>query len=122
MYDYKAKYVNNYDGDTVTFMVDLGFDTWKKVIVRIKGINTNELRRTKNTSDESIQKAYEAKEFVQNKLSKSSYCILRTEKDKMETEKYGRYLADILYLDSENKFASLKESLLESKLAVEYNC
>ena len=48
MYEYNAKCVRVVDGDTADFLVDLGFDTWKKVRVRFAGINTPETRSSWN--------------------------------------------------------------------------
>ncbi|WP_336066999.1 hypothetical protein [Mesoflavibacter sp. CH_XMU1404-2] len=44
MYNYKAKIIDVYDGDTVTAMVDLGFLHFQEMKLRLYGINTPELR------------------------------------------------------------------------------
>jgi len=44
MYEYNAKCLRVVDGDTVDVMIDLGFSTWKKVRVRLDGINSPESR------------------------------------------------------------------------------
>ena len=44
MYKYNAKVTRVVDGDTVDALVDLGFDTWKKVRIRMAGINAPESR------------------------------------------------------------------------------
>ena len=44
MYKYNAKLDRVVDGDTVDALVDLGFDTWKKVRIRMHGINAPESR------------------------------------------------------------------------------
>ena len=44
MYQYKAKVIDVYDGDTVTAMVDLGFLHFQEMKLRLYGINTPELR------------------------------------------------------------------------------
>ena len=44
MYIYNAKLDRVVDGDTVDALVDLGFDTWKKVRIRLVGINAPESR------------------------------------------------------------------------------
>ena len=43
-YTYKAKIERVVDGDTVDALVDLGFDTWKKVRIRMMGLNAPESR------------------------------------------------------------------------------
>ena len=40
MYTYNAKVIKVVDGDTLDALVDLGFDTWKQVRIRMMGINT----------------------------------------------------------------------------------
>ena len=44
MYEYKAIVDRVVDGDTIDVTIDLGFKTWKKVRVRMEGINTPESR------------------------------------------------------------------------------
>jgi len=44
MYKYNAKVTRVVDGDTVDALVDLGFDTWKKVRIRMMGLNAPESR------------------------------------------------------------------------------
>jgi len=44
MYIYNAKCLRVVDGDTLDAQVDLGFDTFKKIRIRLVGINTPESR------------------------------------------------------------------------------
>lgn len=44
MYIYNASLIRIVDGDTIEAMVDLGFFTWKKVTIRLYGIDTPETR------------------------------------------------------------------------------
>ena len=44
MYEYNAVVERVVDGDTIDVIIDLGFKTWKKVRVRMEGINTPESR------------------------------------------------------------------------------
>ena len=44
MFEYHAKLDRVVDGDTVDAMVDLGFSVWKKVRIRLNGINAPESR------------------------------------------------------------------------------
>lgn len=110
MYEYKAKYVYNYDGDTVDLVVDLGFNITFEIKVRLSGINAYELKETDTYKKEM---AYKAKDYVKEKLSSASAIIIKTEKDK--TEKYGRYLATIFY-DNIN----LNEELIKIGLVNKY--
>ena len=91
MYEYSAKFLTNYDGDTIKFMVDLGFGILKKITVRLAGIDTPELRSKDKATKE---KAYEARSFVFKKLADAKDIVVKTQKDK--TGKYGRYIADVI--------------------------
>ena len=92
MFDYEANYVKNYDGDTITFSIDLGFDTFRQINVRLLGINTPEIRG--GTTDTKIL-AKAAKQYVFDVLSTAGYIRIKTIKD--STDKYGRYLAEVIY-------------------------
>ena len=50
MYEYRIKIVKVIDGDTVDALVDLGFDTWKKVRIRMMGMDAWE-SRTRNKEE-----------------------------------------------------------------------
>jgi micrococcal nuclease len=83
-----AKMVSVVDGDTMDFLVDLGFHTTKKIRVRLKGIDTPEIFHPRNSLERVHGKA--AKEFViKNFLGKTG--TLTTFRDKKG--KFGRYLA-----------------------------
>jgi micrococcal nuclease len=110
MYEYRAEYLSNYDGDTVKFMVDLGFNTFMKITVRLSGIDTPELR---DPDPVMKAKAYEVKDFVRESLMGAKEIIIETEKDK--TGKYGRYLATIYY-DGTN----LNKQLMDEGMAGAY--
>ena len=44
MYTYNATVDRVIDGDTVDALIDLGFNTWKKIRIRLHGINAWESR------------------------------------------------------------------------------
>ena len=44
MYEYKAVVDRVVDGATIDVTIDLGFSVWKKMRVRMEGINTPESR------------------------------------------------------------------------------
>ena len=44
MYTYHATVDRVVDGDTVDALIDLGFDTWKKVRIRMMGMDAWESR------------------------------------------------------------------------------
>jgi len=84
-----AKMVNVVDGDTMDFLVDLGFHTTKKIRVRLRGIDTPEIFHPSHPTERVHGIA--AKEFVIKKfLGKTG--TLTTYRDRKG--KFGRYLAD----------------------------
>lgn len=108
MYEYKAKYISNYDGDTIKFMANLGFGVWKRITIRLIDIDTPELR----SKDPAVkEKAYAAKDYVFNSLVGAKEIIIKTQRDK--TGKYGRYIADVIFDGT-----SLAEALVSKELAV----
>ena len=103
MYTYRAKIISVYDGDTVTALVDLGFGISTKIKVRLKGIDTPELRGS-----------IAAREFLKGKVLDKDI-VIQTFKDKKG--KYGRYIG-VLWVDDTN----INELLVEQGHAeiVEY--
>ena len=103
MYTYRAKIISVYDGDTVTALVDLGFGITNKIKVRLKGINTPELRGVERAQ------GIISRDFLREKILNKDI-IIQTFKDKKG--KYGRYIGT-LWFDEEN----INELLVERGLA-----
>ncbi len=87
MYQYKAKIIDVYDGDTVTAMVDLGFYHFQQMKFRLYGINTPEIRGEEREQGIVVRDILRAM-ILDKEVTINSY------KDKQE--KYGRYLANIV--------------------------
>jgi len=114
MYEYAGKVVKVVDGDTFDVIVDLGFKIKQEIRVRLKDIDTPEIYHP--SCPEELAHGQAAKKFVEEKLLDKEI-LLVTFKDK--TGKYGRYLADVVYVD-ENYAAhfiidELKKAGLEKK-------
>jgi micrococcal nuclease len=92
MYTYRAKIISVYDGDTVTALVDLGFGITNKIKIRLKGINTPEVRGAERP--EGIV----SRDYLRN-LILDKNIVLQTFRDK--TGKYGRYIG-VLWIDDTN--------------------
>ena len=90
MYEYKAVVDRVVDGDTIDVTIDLGFKVWKKMRVRMEGINTPESR----TRDlEEKKRGLAAKDRLKNILEfNNNKCILKVS----GVGKYGRALATVL--------------------------
>ena len=89
MYEYNAKTIRVVDGDTVDAMIDLGFDTWKKIRIRMHGINAPE-SRTRDLEEKKRGLAAKARltellEDADNKFILVSHGV----------GKFGRCLGDI---------------------------
>ena len=124
-YTFNAKLIRVVDGDTVWAHVDLGFDIWKKVNIRLHGINTPETRTRDLEEKEAGLKAKDR--LIELLQATDNKFILKS----MGLDKYGRSLGVIYagYQDikpwddsSESRpvFLSLNELLITEGLAVAY--
>ncbi|WP_290698054.1 thermonuclease family protein [Lacinutrix sp.] len=87
MYNYKAKIIAVYDGDTVTAVVDLGFLHSQEMKLRLFGIDTPEMRGPEKVEGKKVR------DIVREKILNKEVEI-KSYKDKQG--KYGRYLATII--------------------------
>jgi len=109
MYIYKAKCERVVDGDTIDATIDLGFDTWKKIRIRLVGINAAE-SRTRDLEEKA--RGLAAKQYVKDILNKhNNEFILHSQ----GVGKYGRCLGNIFLGD-----VNLNELLITEGHAVEY--
>ena len=121
MYEYKAVVDRVVDGDTIDVTIDLGFSVWKKMRVRMEGINTPESR----TRDlEEKKRGLAAKDRLKSILEfNNNKCILKVS----GVGKYGRALASVLVeslspLNGEDgvTLIDVNKQLIEEGHAVEY--
>ena len=121
MYEYKAVVDRVVDGDTIDVTVDLGFSVWKKMRVRMEGINTPESR----TRDlEEKKRGLAAKDRLKSILEfNNNKCILKVS----GVGKYGRALATVLVeslspLNGKDGITliDVNKQLIEEGHAVEY--
>jgi micrococcal nuclease len=108
-YSYRAHVLEVYDGDTITAILDLGFDVQIKRKIRLTGLDAPEIR-----GQEKVE-GIAARDYLRD-LILGKTVIIDTIKDKQE--KYGRYLGTI-WLDSFDK--SVNQLLIESTHATVYN-
>lgn len=86
MYEYKAKVDRVVDGDTVDFIVDLGFNVNIKIRTRLLGVDTPE------RGHEDWEKATaKCRGFLSVATDEDGYVKIKTGK----TGKYGRWLVEI---------------------------
>ena len=121
MYEYKAVVDRVVDGDTIDVTIDLGFSVWKKMRVRMEGINTPESR----TRDlEEKKRGLAAKDRLKSILEfNNNECILKVS----GVGKYGRALATVLVeslspLNGKDGITliDVNKQLIEEGHAVEY--
>ena len=122
MYDYKAKVDRVVDGDTIDCTIDLGFKTWKKVRVRMEGINTPESR----TRDlEEKERGLAAKARLEEILElNNNECMLKVS----GLGKFGRALATVHVTtlsptsdESSITLINVNQQLITEGHAVEYH-
>lgn len=106
------------DGDTADFILDLGFDLYKKERVRVAGVDTPE-KRTKNLEEKAlgIDATNWLKEKLEGTLAGDDELSVRTELVG-GTGKYGRLLG-WLYIGDDS--VSLNEQMIEFGYALAYN-
>lgn len=114
IYTYRSKVENIVDGDTIDLFVDLGFETWKHVRIRLADIDTPETRTT-----DLIEKAagLAAKEYVVSRIPVGTEVRLIS----TSYDKYGRVLGYIWLLDSNGQMLiSINDELLNLGYAKPY--
>ena len=70
MYEYKATLKKIVDGDTIDVIIDLGFKTATTQRIRFAKINTPEIFRVAQDSEE-YRKGMAAKQYVERRLSEN---------------------------------------------------
>lgn len=117
MYEYRAKVVKVYDGDTITVDIDLGFGVWlKKQSIRLLGIDTPEIRGDERPDGLIVRDIL--REWILYKE-----IIVITKKD--SKGKYGRWLGEIYPIDylkkeSDDSIISYNQKLLNEGFAEPY--
>jgi micrococcal nuclease len=105
MYEYNAEIIDVYDGDTMTFLVDLGFSITVKEKLRLAGINTPEVRGPEK------ENGYKVRDYVK-KLILGKKVKIRVYKK----GKFGRYIAEVILPDGKN----LTKHLIEKNMGKEF--
>ncbi len=101
MFTYDAIVERVIDADTIDVHIDLGFDIWHSVRLRLANIDAPEVHTPEGKA---------AKIFVKDALEGESVTITT-----YKTDKYGRYLAEIFYRGN-----SFNKSLVDLGFAIPY--
>ena len=82
LFTYSAVVERVIDGDTLKVRLDLGFETFTRQTLRLRGIDAPEM---------DTKKGQEAKAFAQSYVKEAQTIIVRSSR----SDKYDRYLADV---------------------------
>ena len=107
-----GRVIKVYDADTITIASKLPYDESPlyRLSVRLNGIDTPEIKG-KGITEEEKEVAKNARDFISNMIL-NKYVSL----ENIESEKYGRILADVYF---EN--IHINELLLKERYAVKYD-
>lgn len=110
---YRSWCTEVYDGDTYTMLVDLGFYTYTTIRVRVKSVNTPEIK-TKDPLEKAagIRARDRVRELILNKP-----CIIITDKDTMS---FDRWIAEVEYFGENGSTINIGQQLLNEGLAVPF--
>ena len=111
MFEYNATVIKVVDGDTIDAMVDLGFGTWKKVRIRMHGINAPE-SRTRNLEEKKKGLAAKARLIEMLEENEKHFILISH-----GVGKFGRCLGEI-YIKGHN--TSLNKQLISEGHGTEY--
>ena len=111
MFEYNATVTKVVDGDTIDAMVDLVFNTWKKVRIRMHGINAPE-SRTRNLEEKKKGLAAKARLIEMLKENENQFILISH-----GVGKFGRCLGEIYLKGHEN---SLNKQLIWEGHGTEY--
>ena len=108
MYEYSAKIIDVYDGDTFTFEVDLGFSITVKEKLRLYGINTPEVRGSEKIFGKEVRD--HVRELILDKNVKIQV---------YKEGKFGRWIADV-WFDVDQSATGYNTNLTEYLLSKEF--
>ena len=117
MTDYKAKVTRVLDGDTFDCTIDLGFDIYLKQRCRMMGIDTPESR---TRDKEEKYRGLLSKAYLKDLLKKAKNSVILRCDDEDETGKFGRVLADVIYITEDGKEININKEMINNFMAVEY--
>lgn len=111
LYTYKISNIYVYDGDTITADIDLGFKMSFRAKIRLKDIDTPELRGAEKEEGRMVRDWLRGR--IELGIENKEEFYIRTYKDR--TGKYGRYLG-YFFIGDEN----INETLIFQDMAVPF--
>lgn len=117
MWDRRARYVSNHDGDTVTVVLDQGFNDTKTIDVRLFGVYAPELSEKGGTECRKFVTDWFVNEM--SSVSTTNWNVIvttmRMKKADSEQMTFDRYVAVITSLDgSRNLNAAVEQFIIEN--------
>lgn len=103
LFTYNALVEKIIDGDTIKVRIDLGFDTWIRETLRLRGIDCAEM---------STKEGVAAKTFVQSIIKVAQWIVIHSSR----SDKYDRYLADVYIQSAVGSQQSTEEIFLNNVL------
>lgn len=110
-YTYKSLIIKVIDGDTIDVLGDLGFRVSIELRLRLYGINTPELR---SPDPQERLRAQSAKARL-IELTQNPAVLIKSHKP-FHTEKFGRWLAEVVNADGVN----INRALIDEGLAIPF--
>lgn len=108
MWEYRAALLNVHDGDTMRFLIDVGFDARVEDAIRLKGVFAPELSQPGGD---------DARNFVINLVQSAKVMtwpyLIRTEPnttaEPIEKTSFSRYIGTVYFID--NQTTSLNDTI-----------
>ena len=95
-----------HDGDTITAMLDIGFSTFREVILRLDGLDTPEVTGPQSAAGKAVR------DWLKKRLASAREVVVESK----SIDKYGRSLA-VVYADGE----SVNRELIALGMAASYS-
>jgi len=109
-YIYRATLDRIKDGDTFVLLVDVGFEAYRKITVRLAEVDTPEIWGVKHSSEE-YKMGKKASTFVSKWFEENSNVVIRSIVDKKKRNKKGSLKRYLVYVYSGDK--CLNDELIE---------
>ena len=109
MWQYKAQVLRIVDGDTIDVMADLGFRSYRKLRLRLLGIDTPEVYGVKHDSPE-YEAGLKASSELGTLIAPGDEVVIETSKG---TGKYGRWLAVVTRAFPGGETMNINEAMAE---------
>lgn len=109
LWNYRGTVAAIHDGDTLTVLIDLGFEMIYRRSVRLAGINAPEIATPAGIA---------ARDFLRRIVPLGADARMTTER---VAEKYGRYLARVLVKRIDGSFFDVSLAMIAAGHAVAYD-